>query len=113
MMFHTFGPDVLNPKERSLDACLPASASPMAHRPGSGPERSTEAPMDFQFTSRPNVGVVPVWKTPATPLKREHASSHSNVRNRLKPPPSPVGCTQVHILTSTHPSRRLRSPLLE
>jgi hypothetical protein len=29
--------------------------------------------MDFQFTSRPNVDVVPVWKTPATPLKRERA----------------------------------------
>jgi len=27
--------------------------------------------MDFQFTSRPNVGIVPVWKTPATPMKRE------------------------------------------
>lgn len=37
-------------------------------------ERSTEAPMDFQFTSRPNVDVVPVWKNPATPLKREHTS---------------------------------------
>lgn len=42
----------------------------MAQSPRS--ERSTEAPMDFQFTSRPNVDIVPVWKTPATPLKRTH-----------------------------------------
>ncbi|KAI0296658.1 Di-sulfide bridge nucleocytoplasmic transport domain-containing protein [Russula brevipes] len=42
----------------------------MAQRPRS--ERSTEAPMDFQFTSRPSVDVVPVWKAPATPSKRTH-----------------------------------------
>ncbi|KAI9512313.1 Di-sulfide bridge nucleocytoplasmic transport domain-containing protein [Russula earlei] len=50
----------------------------MAQSPGS--ERSTEAPMDFQFTSRPNVDVVPVWKNPATPLKRTHTD--------MNPPPS-------------------------
>jgi hypothetical protein len=38
-------------------------------------ERSTEAPMDFQFTSRPSVDMIPVWKTPATPLKREYPFS--------------------------------------
>lgn len=47
----------------------------MAQSPRS--ERSTEAPMDFQFTSRPNVDIVPVWKTPATPLKRERASRYT------------------------------------
>ena len=59
-----------------LDACLPARQpasprTPMAQRPRSEEERSTEAPMDFQFTSRPSVDFVPVWKAPATPLKRE------------------------------------------
>jgi hypothetical protein len=44
-------------------------------------ERSTEAPMDFQFTSRPNVDVVPVWKTQATPLKRTHTD--------MNPPSTP------------------------
>ncbi|KAI0005425.1 Di-sulfide bridge nucleocytoplasmic transport domain-containing protein [Russula compacta] len=47
----------------------------MAQSPRS--ERSTEAPMDFQFTSRSNVDIVPVWKTPATPLKRERASRYT------------------------------------
>ncbi|KAI0307529.1 Di-sulfide bridge nucleocytoplasmic transport domain-containing protein [Multifurca ochricompacta] len=28
--------------------------------------------MDFQFTSRPSENFVPVWKTPATPMKRTH-----------------------------------------
>ncbi|KAI9460204.1 Di-sulfide bridge nucleocytoplasmic transport domain-containing protein [Lactarius psammicola] len=52
----------------------------MAQRPRS--ERSTEAPMDFQFTSRPNVGVLPVWKAPATPLKRTHTD--------MNPPSTPT-----------------------
>lgn len=51
----------------------------MAQRPRS--ERSTEAPMDFQFTSRPNVDAFPVWKTPATPLKRTHTD--------MNPPSTP------------------------
>lgn len=37
-------------------------------------ERSKEAPMDFQFTSRPNSGIKPVWASgsqdPQTPQKR-------------------------------------------
>ncbi|KAH9982190.1 Di-sulfide bridge nucleocytoplasmic transport domain-containing protein [Lactifluus volemus] len=44
-------------------------------------ERSTEAPMDFQFTSRPNVDIVPVWKTLATPMKRTHTD--------MNPPATP------------------------
>jgi hypothetical protein len=36
--------------------------------------------MDFQFTSRPNVGIVPVWKDPATPLKREWSHAFSVTR---------------------------------
>jgi hypothetical protein len=64
-----------------FDACLPAclTASPrytMAQRPRS--ERSTEAPMDFQFTSRPSVDLVPVWKSEATPLKREYVSRYTH-----------------------------------
>ncbi|KAI0252661.1 Di-sulfide bridge nucleocytoplasmic transport domain-containing protein [Lactifluus subvellereus] len=42
-------------------------------------ERSTEAPMDFQFTSRPSVDIVPVWKTPATPMKRTHTDMNPPV----------------------------------
>ncbi len=70
--------------------------SMMAQSPRS--ERSTEAPMDFQFTSRPNVDVVPVWKTPATPVKREcsHASSVT--------PTEPT-----EFLPSPHPSRELHT----
>ncbi|KAH8992067.1 Di-sulfide bridge nucleocytoplasmic transport domain-containing protein [Lactarius akahatsu] len=51
----------------------------MMQRPRS--ERSNEVPMDFQFTSRPNVDVVPVWKAPATPLKRTHTD--------MNPPSTP------------------------
>ncbi|KAK0506440.1 Di-sulfide bridge nucleocytoplasmic transport domain-containing protein [Armillaria luteobubalina] len=45
------------------------------------PQRSTEAPMDFQFTSRPNSNVKPAWASGAgnedssTPKKRTHDDS--------------------------------------
>ncbi|KAJ6519241.1 Di-sulfide bridge nucleocytoplasmic transport domain-containing protein [Mycena sanguinolenta] len=48
-------------------------------------QRSTDAPMDFEYTSRPNT--VPVWKSsedddPTTPKKRSHAD--------LSNPPTPL-----------------------
>jgi hypothetical protein len=66
-MIHLFG---LEQALNSLSLERVFASRMMAQSPRS--ERSTEAPMDFQFTSRPNVGTVPVWKDPpATPLKRE------------------------------------------
>ncbi|TFK47950.1 hypothetical protein OE88DRAFT_1738079 [Heliocybe sulcata] len=48
-------------------------------------QRSTEAPMDFQFTSRPSSNMKPVWARPeedsGSPRKRPHIDSN---------PPSPL-----------------------
>ncbi|KAF8887710.1 Di-sulfide bridge nucleocytoplasmic transport domain-containing protein [Infundibulicybe gibba] len=52
-------------------------------------ERSTEAPMDFQFTNRPSSNVKPVWASddPETPRKRPH--DDTNITATLSTPYTP------------------------
>lgn len=56
-----------------IHAALRLQRTVMTHR--LRPDRSTETPMDFEFTSRPSSNTKPVWATsglePHTPKKRE------------------------------------------
>jgi hypothetical protein len=98
-MIHPFG---LEQALNSLSLERVFASQMMAQSPRS--ERSTEAPMDFQFTSRPTVGIVPVWKDPATPLKREwsHASSVTRTEPTEILPSNPLpGHTHAHMQAHT------------
>ncbi|EGN94099.1 hypothetical protein SERLA73DRAFT_188681 [Serpula lacrymans var. lacrymans S7.3] len=57
-------------------------------------QRSTEAPMDFQFTSRPSSTVRPVWATsdadPNTPRKRPFGDLNPSTPSFPAPPNTPI-----------------------
>src|SRR4051812_11843056 len=86
-------------------------------------QRSTEAPMDFQFTSRPSSSTKPVWAQspsteddPSTPRKRTHLTTYALVHLTLEMPRNTPRSHDtiprlLHPTANTYLRRKLRRPI--